>query len=85
MFNTYLQKLGERLDAAEKRIAHLDSNRVPGAPHQYLIKRNQSQMSLKDNQRHHIPIIMNGVPVSFSSAGNLGSAVGVGFSGLRAG
>jgi hypothetical protein len=85
MFNTYLQKLGERLDAVEKRIAHLDSNRVPGALHQYLIKRNQSQMSFKDNQRHHIPIIINSVPTSFSSAGDLGSAVGVGFSGLRAG
>jgi hypothetical protein len=85
MFNTYLQKLGEHLDAAEKRITHLDSNRVPGAPHQYLIKRSQSQMSLEDNQRHHIPMIMNGVPTSFSSAGDLGSAVGVSFSGLRAG
>jgi hypothetical protein len=50
MFNTYLQKLGERLDAAEKWIAHLGSNQVPGAPHQYLIRRNQSQMSLEDNQ-----------------------------------
>jgi hypothetical protein len=25
MFNTYLQKLGERLDAAKKRIAHLEA------------------------------------------------------------
>jgi hypothetical protein len=66
MFNTYLQKLGERLDAAEKRIAHLDSNQVPGAPHQYLIRRNQSQMSLEDNQRRHIPMI-SAMPITFAS------------------